>query len=77
MSHIWKDIDLIEGLRRRSSNTDKTYEDSYFKLTTLETRRLRGDLSEAFQTFKGFDNLKPSMFLNQVAHLQEVHLQNW
>ena len=31
-------------------------------LTTLETRRLRGDLIEVFKIFKGFDNLDSSMF---------------
>ena len=28
-----------------------------FELTTLETRRLRGDLIEVFKTFNGFDNI--------------------
>ena len=27
-------------------------------ITTLETRRLRGDLIEVFKTVKGFDNVK-------------------
>ena len=31
-------------------------------LTTLETRRLRGDLIEVFKIFKGFDNLDPTVF---------------
>jgi len=41
-----------------------TYEDrlNILKLTTLETRRLGGDLIEVFQMYKGFDNLDPSMF---------------
>jgi len=32
------------------------------KLTTLETRRLRGDLIEVFKIFKGFDDLDPNIF---------------
>ena len=32
------------------------------KLTTLETKRLRGDLIEVFKMFRGFDNLDPSLF---------------
>jgi len=41
-----------------------TYEDrlNILKLTTLETRRLRGDLIEVFKMFKGFDNLDLLMF---------------
>jgi len=31
-------------------------------LTTLETRRLRGDLIEVFKIFKGFDDVKPTDF---------------
>jgi len=38
-----------------------TYEDrlNILKITTLKTRRLRGDLIEVFKMFKGFDNLDP------------------
>ena len=31
-------------------------------LTTLETRRLRGDLIEVFKIFKGFYDVKPADF---------------
>jgi len=31
-------------------------------LTTLEMRRLRGDLIEMFKIFKGFDYLEPAIF---------------
>ena len=36
-----------------------SYEDRLIKLnlTTLETRRLRGDLIEVFKMYKGFDNV--------------------
>ena len=46
-----------EGIQRRATSLissimtikDKTYEDSYSKLTTLETRRYRGDQIEVFR----------------------------
>jgi hypothetical protein len=49
---------MINGIK------DKGYEDKLrcLNLTTLETRRLRGDLIEVFKMFKGFDNLDPSQF---------------
>ena len=34
------------------------------KLTTLETRRLGGDLNEEIKIFKGFDILDPYMFFD-------------
>ena len=67
--HFQKDIDLLEGVQRRatkliSSLQDKTYEERLhiLNLTTLETRRVRGDLIEVFKIFKGFENLDPSLF---------------
>ena len=67
--HFQKDIDLIEGVQRRATKLisdlkDKSYENRLriLNLTTLETRRLRGDLIEVFKIFKGFDNLDPTMF---------------
>jgi len=49
-----------------NSNSDNSlsYSDRLqkFGLTTLETRRLRGDLIEVFKMFKGFDNIKLNDF---------------
>ena len=60
---------MIEGVQRRATELisdlkDKSYENRLriLNLTTLETRRLRGDLIEVFKIFKGFDNLDPTMF---------------
>ena len=59
-----KDIDLLEKMQRRATRlmtSDKSlsYTDRLqkFGLTTLETRRLRGDLIDVFKMFKGFDNI--------------------
>ena len=67
--HFKKDIELIEGVQRRatkliSSLKDKNYEERLriLKLTTLETRRIRGDLVEVFKIFRGFENLDPCSF---------------
>ena len=34
-------------------------------LTTLESRRLRGDLIEVFKIVKGFDNIDRNIFFSQ------------
>jgi len=63
-----KDIDLLEKVQWRATRlmtSDKSlsYSDRLqkFGLTTLETRRLRGDLIEVFKMFKGFDNIMLSL----------------
>jgi len=67
--HYQKDIDLIQGVRRRATKLISglmgyTYEDRLhiLKLTTSETRRIRGDLIEVLKMFKGFDKLDPLVF---------------
>jgi len=62
--HLHKDIDLIEKVQRRATKLifelkDKTYEERLIllNLTTMETRRIRGDLIEVFKIFKGFDEI--------------------
>ncbi|MGE5822000.1 MAG: RNA-directed DNA polymerase [Nitrososphaerota archaeon] len=67
--HFQRDIGLIEGVQRRATKLiaclrDKSYEErlEQLNLTTLETRRLRGDLIEVFKIFKGLDKLDPLKF---------------
>ena len=48
-----------------------------FGLTTLETRRQRGDLIEVFKRFKGFDNIKLNDFFQVVKHkFERTYTQN-
>jgi len=77
-----KDIDLIEGVQRRATKLISglmgyTYEDRLnilkLGLTTLETRRLKGDLMEVFKMFEGLDNLVPLMFFELNTALTEGH----
>ena len=67
--HFQKDIDFIEGVQRRATKLildlkDKSYEERLRcqNITTLDTRRLRGDLIEVFNIFKGFENVDPIKF---------------
>jgi ribonucleases P/MRP protein subunit RPP40 len=77
-----KDIDLLEGVQRSATKLitaikDEIFDDRlhYVNLTTLETRRLRGDLIEVFKIFEGLDDLDPHIyFVNLVKQTQEITL---
>src|SRR6267154_6656303 len=60
--HLIKDIQSIENVQHRATRMipeqhGQTYNQRLIgvKLTTLEARRLRGDLIEMFKMLKGFD----------------------
>ena len=64
--HYRKDIDLLEGVQRRALKIIDgfnvlSYEDrlSTVHLTTLETRRIRGDLIEVYKIMQGLTDLNP------------------
>ena len=64
-----KDIELLEKVRKRATRmtdsfADKDYNDRLQELglTTLETRRKRGDLIEAFKIIKGFEDVNSELF---------------
>ena len=64
-----KDIDKLERLQRRATKMiselrDLSYESRLLQcgLTTLETRRLRGDQIEVFKIVNGYENVDRNMF---------------
>ena len=66
-----KDIDTLERIQRRATKIipelrDLSYEDRLKEcgLTTLETRRLRGDQIEVFKILNGYENIDRNMFFS-------------
>ena len=64
-----KDIEVLEKVQRRATKLipeikDKPYEErlKIIGLTTLEDRRIRGDLIEVFKIMHGFENLERKKF---------------
>ena len=67
--HLRKDIDLLETVQRRATRLiyslhDLPYYDRLkrLKLTTLEMRRVRGDLIEVLKITKGFEEVDFNTF---------------
>ena len=66
-----KDIDTLERIQRRATKMipelrDLSYEEHLKEcgLTTLETRRLRGDQIEVFKILNGYENIDRNMFFS-------------
>ena len=73
-----KDIDLLEKVQKRATrlmmkDTNLSYSErlKILNITTLETRRLRGDLIQVFKFFKGFDNVQHSDFFTYGGYRAE------
>ena len=69
--YLQKDIHILDQVQRRASKLIPTLKnDSYeqrlkiLKLTTLKTRRLRGDLIAVCKLFKGFTDVDFNKFLS-------------
>ena len=67
--HLRKDVDMLEKIQRRATKLipelrDLTYEERLKEcgLTTLETRRLRGDQIEVFKILNGYENIDSNFF---------------
>ena len=66
-----KDIDTLERIQRRATKMipelrDLSYEERLKEcgLTTLQTRRLRGDQIEVFKILNGYENIDRNMFFS-------------
>ena len=59
-----KDIDILERVQRRATKMiQKLRNISYeIRLTTLETRRLRGDQIEVFKILNEYENIERNIF---------------
>ena len=62
--HLRKDVDMLEKIQRRATKLipglrDLTYDERLKEcgLTTLETRRLRGDQIEVFKILNGYESI--------------------
>jgi ribonuclease P/MRP protein subunit RPP40 len=67
--YLQKDIDLIEGVQRGATKLvvetkGMSYDErlKFLDMTTVETRRVRGDLIEVFKIMKGFENVNKDKF---------------
>ena len=67
--HTKKNIKILEDVQRRATKLVReirnlSYEDRirYLGLTTLETRRIRGDMIETFKIISGKDNISTDTF---------------
>ena len=67
--YLRKDIDMLETIQRRATKLipglrDLRYEERLKEcgLTTLETRRLRGDQIEVFKILNGYENIDSNIF---------------
>ena len=67
--HVRKNIDMLDNIQRRATKLipglrDLRYEERLKEcgLTTLETRRFRGDQIEVFKILHGYENIDSNIF---------------
>ena len=68
-----KDVNLLENVQRRPKR--ERYEErlQMLGMTTLQTRRISGDLIEGFKIMKGFDKVEEQHFLNRAVGCTRGH----
>ena len=71
--YLRKDIDMLEQIQRRATTfipglRDIRYEERLKEcgLTTLDTRRLRGDQIEVFKILNGYENIDSNFFFLEI-----------
>lgn len=79
--HLCKDIELIEGVQRRATKLvvgtrDMGYEErlKLLDMTSLETRRMRGDLIEVFKLLKGYEDIDVQKFFAKAEGCTRGHV---
>jgi hypothetical protein len=77
---LQKDIDLTEGVQRRATKLvvgtkGMSYEErlKFLNTTTLETRRIRGDLIEVIEILKGIEDVKEKRFFTREKGCMRGH----
>ena len=63
--YLRKDIELLEKIQRRATKLIPGLKDLRYEergLTTLETRRLRGDQIEVFKILNRYENIDSNIF---------------
>ena len=76
-SYLRKYIDMLEKIQRRATKLIPGLRDiSYGErlkecgLTTLETRRLRGDQIEVFKILNGYENIDSNIFFSKLSKVK-------
>ena len=75
-----KDIDMLERLQRRTIKIIQKLRNISFEmrlkdcvLTTLETRRLKGDQFEVFKILNGYENIDRNVFQREELEDMKLH----
>ena len=78
---LQKDVNLLENVQRRMTRLIPGWAETYtyeerlrlLNLTSLETRRLRGDLIEVFKIFRGLEDIKLEDFFTLQTGVTRGH----
>ena len=78
--YLAKDISLLEGVQRRATRMISSFKGLDYRerlkragLTTLETRRLRGDMIEVYKIMTGKEGLDKDLFFKRAGRISRGH----